>query len=501
MPIFRTPYTGLLNIPGCVLWLDGKDPNGTRVTPSTGATVSTWVDKSVSAKHGASTGTPTYVAGGGVNFDGSSYFLNQTFSQNLSQRSIFIVFQETTNTQFAGVLTIIPTPNSGNDQSTTNGLSSETTTNTLVFNGNFPGYQSQIGSGNPLPKGIYYDSMNGTAGSGYFNGTNATNVTASYTAGTCSGYGLGGRWQGGSMSALYRLNGVIYEILFFNTTLSTRNRQQVEGYLAQKWGLEANLPAGSPGRTQVIYPHTLRLNSLTTGQPTRLPLIRPLRVSVITPGSVFHLDAGNPTSYPGSGSTWTDLAGSGLTTTLFGSPTYSSANGGYLSFAPASSQYGQTSASLSALTRWTVEIWHYYSATNGSGNPCILSEVWNSTPINFTIGSAAFGGNTTLQAAYFNSVWYYTASNYSLPSVGWYQIVGTYDGTNIKLYINNVLTQTQASAGTPASSGLGIRLMRRWDLGNYWGGRLAIVRIYNRALLASEVTTNYADSKARFGLS
>ena len=261
------------DIGGCQLWLDGADPAGTGTPPSNGATVSTWVDKAT-AKNATATGTSTYLTGGGINFTGSSYFLNQTFSQNISQRSIFIVFQETTNSQFAGVLTIIPTPNSGNDQSSTNGLSSETTSNTLFFVGNSTGYQSQIGSGNPLPKGIYYDSMNGTAGSGYFNGTNATNVTASYTAGTCSGYGLGGRWQGGSMSALYRLNGVIYEILFFNTTLSTRNRQQVEGYLAQKWGLEANLPAGSPGRTQVIYPHTLRLNSLTTGQPTRLPLIR-----------------------------------------------------------------------------------------------------------------------------------------------------------------------------------------------------------------------------------
>lgn len=261
------------DIGGCQLWLDGADPAGTGTPPSNGATVSTWVDKAT-AKNATATGTSTYLTGGGINFTGSSYFLNQTFSQNISQRSIFIVFQVTTYVQFAGVLTIIPNPNSGNDQSSTNGLSSETITNTLVFNGNFPGYQSQIGSGNPLPKGIYYDSMNGTAGSGYFNGTNATNVTASYTAGTCSGYGLGGRWQGGSMSALYRLNGVIYEILFFNTTLSTPQRQKIEGYLAQKWGLEANLPAGSPGRTQVIYPHTLRLNSLTTGQPTRLPLIR-----------------------------------------------------------------------------------------------------------------------------------------------------------------------------------------------------------------------------------
>ena len=43
--------------------------------------------------------------------------------------------------------------------------------------------------------------------------------------------------------------------------------------------------------------------------------------------------------------------------------------------------------------------------------------------------------------------------------------------------------------------------MRRWDLGDYWGGYLAIVRIYGRALQASEITQNYGASKARFGLS
>jgi len=259
------------DIGGCQLWLDGADPAGTGTPPSNGATVSTWVDKAT-AKNATATGTSTYVTGGGINFTGSSYFLNQTFSQNLSQRSIFIVFQETTNTQFAGVLTIIPTPNSGNDQSTTNGLSSEITNNTLCFVG--ISYFSSLGSGNPLPKAIYYDSMNGTTGSGYFNGTNATNVTAGYTAGTCSGYGLGGRWQSGSMSALYRLNGVIYEILFFSTSLSTPNRQKVEGYLAQKWGLQANLPAGTPGRTGVIYPRSPLIDGLTTGQPTRKPFLR-----------------------------------------------------------------------------------------------------------------------------------------------------------------------------------------------------------------------------------
>jgi hypothetical protein len=43
--------------------------------------------------------------------------------------------------------------------------------------------------------------------------------------------------------------------------------------------------------------------------------------------------------------------------------------------------------------------------------------------------------------------------------------------------------------------------MRRWDTGNYWGGRISVVRIYNRALTSTEITANYDASKARFGLS
>lgn len=43
-----------------------------------------------------------------------------------------------------------------------------------------------------------------------------------------------------------RLTGDYSEIIIFNSLLSTTDRQLVEGYLAWKWGLEGNLPAGHP---------------------------------------------------------------------------------------------------------------------------------------------------------------------------------------------------------------------------------------------------------------
>jgi len=240
-----TPFAPT-SIAGCALWLDGKDPAGTGTPPSTGATVSTWTDKA-SAKNAAATGSPTYVGGGGINFDGTAYFLNQAFTQDLSQRSIFIVMQETTHLQYAGVFPLIPDPTTGADYQTTTGLSVETSSG-LLFYANGGSYQSLIGNATLLDKAIYNDTMNGTTGSGFLNGTNVTNATAGYTAGTCSGYGVAARWVGGILSG-YSLNGVIYEILFFNTPLSVENRQTIEGYLAQKWGLTASLPANHPGLT------------------------------------------------------------------------------------------------------------------------------------------------------------------------------------------------------------------------------------------------------------
>jgi hypothetical protein len=46
----------------------------------------------------------------------------------------------------------------------------------------------------------------------------------------------------------------------------------------------------------------------------------------------LYLDAGNASSYPGSGTTWTDLSGNGRNGTLTNGPTYSSANGGSIVF-------------------------------------------------------------------------------------------------------------------------------------------------------------------------
>lgn len=46
--------------------------------------------------------------------------------------------------------------------------------------------------------------------------------------------------------SLVHYNGTIGEILIFHTTLTTNQRQQVEGYLAWKWGLQKSLISSHP---------------------------------------------------------------------------------------------------------------------------------------------------------------------------------------------------------------------------------------------------------------
>ena len=283
-PLSSTGSFTPTSIGGCALWLDGADPAGTGTPPSNGATVSTWTDKSTSAKNATAGGTPTYVSGGGINFNGSSYFTNLSFAQNLSQRSIFIVMQETTRTAVGGVFPLIPNPSSGSDyDSTGTALSIETQNGLRFYSG--AGYTSDIGNTSLLVKAVYNDNMNVRAGTGFVNGTSAATVTASYTAGTCSGYGLGARWIGGAISLTYPLNGIIFEILFFNTPLGITNRQLIEGYLAWKWGLQASLPPGHPYKAAAPIGSTTSRYSATKGRaPTVFPLTTSLLAKVTKAG-------------------------------------------------------------------------------------------------------------------------------------------------------------------------------------------------------------------------
>jgi hypothetical protein len=228
----------------CQLWLDGRDPAGTDVIPVANSTVSTWIDKSGNMNHGTGSGTPTYLAEGGINFNGSSHFSNTAFKMTFANRSIFIVMQETTRANNNGIFVFIPTPqNSLHDYEAASGIVYDTVAGFQTY-WRFSGYVYQMGNSTLLPKAIYNDNMNTVVGSGYVNGSNLTNRTAIGSATTCSGYAVAGRYIQPNITN--RLNGVIYEIIAYDRGLTNSERQQVEGYLAWKWRLSSSLPTNHP---------------------------------------------------------------------------------------------------------------------------------------------------------------------------------------------------------------------------------------------------------------
>lgn len=212
----------------------------------------------------------------------------------------------------------------------------------------------------------------------------------------------------------------------------------------------------------------------------------------------LRLDAGDSASYnSGSPTYWSDTVQNTLFT-LYGStlPAYSADQGGKLTFSPGNGNYADA-PSLPSAPRWTVEAWHYYDGTNSGSNPCLVTEIYGGGAINYTIGTADGSG---LQVGFFAPGWATTAGT-TLTAGNWYHIAGSYDGSQLRLYVNGTLAiQNGVSANAPSSSNLGIRLMKRWDLEDFWGGALSIVRIYTGALTEGNIQANFNAEKARFGL-
>jgi hypothetical protein len=227
----------------------------------------------------------------------------------------------------------------------------------------------------------------------------------------------------------------------------------------------------------------------------------------IVTGSILYLDAGNALSYPGSGTSWTDTVG-GKVFTLAGTigvPTYNSSNGGYLNFNASAGHYGFATSFTSSLSTYTVEVWHLFNGTSTGAAPVLFGEGRSTPSSNFMMGTTA--GRVSplkIQGGFWNGAWQQGTTDpgdYFQPSNGWYQFVNTYDGSNIKFYANNTLRITKTPSNfTITSSGLGLNIMRRQDVLNYWGGGISIIRVYSRALSAAEIDQNYNSERLRFGL-
>jgi hypothetical protein len=218
---------------------------------------------------------------------------------------------------------------------------------------------------------------------------------------------------------------------------------------------------------------------------------------------IVYLDSGNNLSYSGSGSIWYDLEGVSNNATLVNTPTYSSSFQGILSFDDLSSEYA-TIPNIGDLNQWTVEVWFRISKSlTGKVSSLVTNQFNLSNKLNFSVGTNNAPSSYNLVVGFFDGAWRNTTG--FVPSLNtWYQVVGTYDGSVLRQYVNGTASGgTLNYVGTPQSGGE-VRLMRRWDTtvssGNLIAGDLAIVKIYTQALSDSDVLQNFNGYKSRFGL-
>jgi len=262
----KVGYSGNLNrtsfsvyaIPGLAGWYDAAD--STSFVFGTGSNISRWSDKSGFGNHAIQTSAgnqPQYNSvSSNIFFNGTSqYMLIPSFSiRQFNPINCFAVINTPTisGNYFNNILrkgaTSIP-------------YGFEYYFRVLIQSG-VPTVDAQIGYFNGTGSGQFTNTSytfntlqligmftnqttgflmtNGTLGSPFFTLVSAQQFSASVT-----GVGFRPTANDGSSGAEY-YNGTMNEIIVLNQLPTTAIRQQIEGYLAWKWGLQANLPVSHP---------------------------------------------------------------------------------------------------------------------------------------------------------------------------------------------------------------------------------------------------------------
>ena len=238
----------------------------------------------------------------------------------------------------------------------------------------------------------------------------------------------------------------------------------------------------------------------------------------ITDGLVLCLDAGLTASYPGSGTVWYDISGNNNNFNLTNGPTFSSANGGNIVF-DGTNDYGSSASTinLSSLTSITTEVWFKPSTTSGS-MVFEHSANWNTNTGGFGLypNNNGLADDATLchTNIYPNAMcgprnYAFTCGTTTYSCHVNIFSTGT-DSFGRLTYVNGNLLSFTSSGGWSTSTATTnqsttfrndtMYLASRAGTGAYYNGSIALFRIYNRKLSASEILQNYIVTKRRFNI-
>lgn len=245
--------------------------------------------------------------------------------------------------------------------------------------------------------------------------------------------------------------------------------------------------------------------------------------NITTRGLFLNLDGTNPSSYPGSGSTWFDLSGNGYNATLQNSPTYDNTD----------TSVGLGSFNFNGVDQWVLSASMPTHLATGTPNTI---EVWAK---NTNVGGTVVGFQATATpntgahrsliefcfvGPFYTVRWYQQGTsgstfgaigNQNPPANQWNQYVITSNNSINQGFQGPTPTTTlgtptigAAVAGTASYSGSAYLQFAHNDTtnsgatgsGNWFAGRIGIVRAYNRILTTTEIRQNYNATRAYYGL-
>jgi hypothetical protein len=217
--------------------------------------------------------------------------------------------------------------------------------------------------------------------------------------------------------------------------------------------------------------------------------------NIITNGLKLQLDAGNISSYPGTGTTWYDISGNGNNVDMQNSSSISWTYGGIGYFTTGSNGWftkSSTSGLPTGNSPYTLSVWvKLGSSWSGQGMMSI-------GPFGSSNQANAFRtGNTNQIINYWWANDLVVTSSVS-PANSWFNAVVKYDGTTRRILINGSSVGSDTPVGHSVTSGT-LQIAKTAG-SEYLNGNISQALIYNVALSDSEILQNFNSTKSRFGL-
>jgi hypothetical protein len=227
---------------------------------------------------------------------------------------------------------------------------------------------------------------------------------------------------------------------------------------------------------------------------------------VVRDGLIFCLDAANQRSYPGSGTTATDLS-SNISTTLQSSGMFENTNRGVFNF-DGSTNYieiiNNAQGSIFAVQTFTISIWFKSEVDPDTKYQMLWSCDYSEASQPYYSQHISIGGaGSSSDEMFFN--WNNGSSYRSLLVNGaltgrqllWNNVTVTFTSGEQKLYLNGIERGSNNLSDTISYFTEPIYIGKNYSPAFYQGD-ISHTSFYNRTLSSQEVSKNYNELKGRF---